>query len=245
MPVPSAPQLARDSVARVVTSDLRVRSKPEVSDSSKKLSPLLDAPRLVFVVDGPVEASGYTWYEVAPIGDAATTGELPFGWVAAADKDGTPWIQGVTPDCPARPTTVDGLLAVNPVLGLACFGQKPITIEARLGQPEATCGVDLGWTVAPEWLGSTCPQPAFLVGPRTGPSVSFYSVIDPSVDIRSFKPGVEPADWIDVRITGRFDHPAAASCHGVSTSEPVPGRGAAQLILGCRATFVITRIAGG
>lgn len=241
-PSPTAPQLPQDSVAQVVTNDLRVRSKPEVSDSSVKLEPLLDAPRLVFVMDGPVEASGYTWYEVAPIGDAGTTVELPIGWVAAADKDGTPWIQRVTPDCPARPTSVKALTGVDPVLALACFGESPITVAARLAQPEATCGVDIGWTIDPDWLGSTCPQPKFLVESTTEVGLSIYSIIDPSLDVSRWKPGVDPEDWIAVRITGRFDHPAASTCRGVSNGEPVP-YSPDRVVLTCRATFVITKIA--
>lgn len=241
-PSPSAPQIPQDSVAQVVTNDLRVRSKPEVSQSSAKLEPLLDAPRLLFVMDGPVEASGYTWYEVAPIGDAGTTVELPIGWVAAADKDGTPWIQRVTPDCPPRPTTVKALWTVDAVLALACFGGTSITISARLAQPEATCGVDIGWTIEPDWLGSTCPQPRFLIESTTEVGLSINSIIDPSLDVSRWRPGVDPEDWIAVRITGRFDHPAASTCRGVSNGEPVP-YSPDRVVLTCRATFVITKIA--
>jgi hypothetical protein len=240
-PTPSAPQLPQDSVARVVTNDLRVRSLPEVSDASKKLEPLLDAPRLVFVIDGPIEASGYTWYEVAPIGDAEATVELPIGWVAAADKDGTPWIRKATLDCPDRPTTVKQLWSLDTVLGLACFGETPITFDAKLAQPEATCGVDIGWTIQPDWLGSTCPNPAFLVHDARESAISFESVIDPKVKVSAFEPGVEAADWLPVTVTGRFDHPAAADCKGVSNGEPVPFS-RDRIVLSCRATFVITGI---
>jgi hypothetical protein len=231
-------------VVKVVTNDLRVRSKPEVSDSSVKLSPLLDAPQLLFVVDGPVEASGYSWYEVAPIGDADTTVELPFGWVAAADKDGTPWLAKTTPGCPARPTTVEALWTLNGVLGLACFGDTPITVAARLAQPEATCGVDIGWSIDPDWLASTCPQPRFLIESTTEVGLSINSTIDPALDVSAFQPGVDPEDWVSVRLTGRFDHPAATTCHGVSTETKVP-YGRDQIVLGCRATFVITKIQAG
>jgi hypothetical protein len=229
-------------VVKVVTNDLRVRSKPEVSDSSVKLSPLLDAPQLLFVVDGPVEASGYTWYEVAPIGDADTTVELPFGWVAAADKDGTPWLAKTTPGCPARPTTVEALWTLNGVLGLACFGDTPITVAARLAQPEATCGVDIGWSIDPDWLASTCPQPRFLIEPVSGEPLDANSVIDPRVDVSRFEPGVEPADWLAVEISGHFDHTDALRCKGVSNGNPVPF-GPDQIVVACRSTFVITGIA--
>jgi len=247
-PVPSSapsvrpsPDLAIDSVAAVVTNDLRVRSKPEVSDASKKLEPLLDAPRHVFIVDGPVTASGYVWYEVAPIRDAGVTVELPFGWVAAADKDGTPWLAPTAAGCPATPRTVDSLFALDTVLGLACFGATPFSVTARLAQPEATCGIDIGWSVDPDWLSSTCPQPKFLLESPTALGLSAYSIIDPSVNVASFRPGVDPADWLNVRLTGRFDHRAARTCRGVSSDTPVP-LSDDQIVLGCRATWVITRI---
>lgn len=57
------------SIATVVSDGLRVRSRPEVSDDSKKLEPLLQRGDHVFVVKGPVAGSGYRWYEVQPLGD--------------------------------------------------------------------------------------------------------------------------------------------------------------------------------
>ena len=92
-----------DTYARVVTDDLRVRSKPGVSDDSKKLEPLLQDGVLLVVLDGPVQASGYDWYQVQPTLTSDTAGPYPFGWVAAADKDGEPWIEPETvmPTAPA------------------------------------------------------------------------------------------------------------------------------------------------
>ena len=238
-PTPAAPRLARDSVAQVITDDLRVRSRPEVSDASKKLEPLLDQPRLVYVVAGPVQASGYTWYEIAPIGNLQLSVELPFGWVAAADKDGTPWLASSSARCPAAPKTVDDLYAIDNVLALACFGASPLAVTGRLADPEATCGIDIGWTIEPGWLASTCPQPPFLIESPNDLGLSANAVVEPSVDVSGFRPGPEPADWLPVRITGRFDVPAAKTCHGVSTDAPVP-YGKDQIVFGCRATFVIT-----
>lgn len=238
-PPPPSSRLERDSVAQVVTDDLRVRSRPEVSDASKKLEPLLDRPRLVYVVGGPVQASGYTWYEIAPIGNLQLVVELPFGWVAAADKDGTPWLAPATAPCPAAPKTPDELYAIDAVLALACFGSSSLTFDGRLAQPEATCGIDLGWTIEPDWLAGTCPHPRFLIESPADLGLSANAVIDPSLDVSAFRPGPEPADWVNVSITGRFDHPAARTCHGVSQGTPVP-YGKDQIVVGCRSTFVIT-----
>ena len=99
-----------DSYARVATDDLRVRSKPGVSDESEKLEPLLQEGIRLLVLDGPVPASGYDWHQVKPIFDADTPeGGFPFGWVARAGKDGEPWIESEPQSCPSVPRDVPGL----------------------------------------------------------------------------------------------------------------------------------------
>ncbi len=91
-PSPSAtPTLAQGSLAVTVVDRLRVRSQPRVSDDSVKYEPLLPAGTQLTVIEGPVEASGYAWYHVAPVA-VTLTGGVADGWVAMADRDGTPWI---------------------------------------------------------------------------------------------------------------------------------------------------------
>ena len=232
--------LAVDGLGAVVTDDLRVRSKPEVSDDSKLLTPLLDFGREVYVVDGPVAASGYDWFQVLPINKPGEFVELPFGWVAAADKDGSPWLAGDTPDCAPAPTTAAEFAAIRPVIGLACFGSDELSFPARLAQPEATCGVDIGWTIDPDWLAGTCPQPTYLIE-GTDTTESLNVAIDPAIDKTGLHPGVEIADWQDVTVKGHFDDSAADTCKGVSNGEPVP-LDPAQIVMLCRTAFVVSAI---
>jgi hypothetical protein len=241
-PVPLSAAIPVDKIAVVVTNDLRVRSKPGVAADSKLLAPLLDRGRAVYVVDGPVAASGFMWYEVAPMRAADESIELPFGWVAAAAKDGEPWVAAGGYRCPARPTDVATFLAVPALAGLACFGRHDLAISGRLARPEATCGADRGWTIAPEWLASTCSHPEFILAGDVN-SVWFELVLKPGIDVRDLDPGVEPADWLDVLVTGHFDVRAAANCHGVVT-EPgtVVELSPAEIVLACRATFVVIDI---
>jgi len=97
LPSPSDPvatpsdAFAADSVVQVVVNDLRVRTAPTVDNTkSAKLDPLLGRGTQLRIIDGPVSADGYDWYQVQAIG-------LPHrGWVAAADHDGAPWIQDAT-----------------------------------------------------------------------------------------------------------------------------------------------------
>jgi len=245
-PAASAPaqggaDFAVDGLATVVTNDLRVRSKPSVASDSVKFKPTLDKGRVVFVQGGPSKGSGYTWYRVLPLRQDNDKSDMPFGYVAAGDKNGTPWL-GAGPPCPGLPGDYDSFVRNNGLTALACFKGQQIKFPARLEAPEATCGIDIGWTVQPDWLGSTCPQPAVLVA-DTDTTDSFLPIIDPKVDLKRFKPGVDEPDWVPVVITGRYDHPDAKQCKGVSTdhSTKVP-LGRAQIVLGCRATFVITAI---
>ena len=224
----------------VTTSDLRVRSKPEVSDDSKLLTPLLDNGRQVYVVAGPVAGSGYDWYQVQPINAANESEELPFGWVAAADKDGTPWLVAAAPECEAAPDTTTQFAALRPVIGLACYGDEELSFAARLVQPEATCGVDIGWTIDPDWLAGTCPQPKYLLA-QTDNDESLNVAIDPDIDTTGLHPGVETADWQNVIVTGHFDDAAAQACKGVSNGEPVP-LDPDQIVMLCRTAFVVSKI---
>ncbi len=83
--------LAPGSLAVTVSDRLVVRSKPRVSADSVQYKPLLPTGTELLVVDGPVEASGYTWYRVAPTSVTLDGGPVD-GWVAIAARDGTPWV---------------------------------------------------------------------------------------------------------------------------------------------------------
>ena len=86
------------TLAVTVTGDLRVRSEPRVADDSVKYVPTLREGTELVVIAGPVDASGYSWFKVAPIGVALRGGSgrdavaVDQGWVAIADHDGTPWV---------------------------------------------------------------------------------------------------------------------------------------------------------
>jgi serine protease inhibitor len=91
-PGPSAPGgLIPGSVAVTVSDRLLVRSKPRVSDDSVMYEPVLPIGSELLVLGGPVVASGYTWFHVAPT-SVALNGGVSDGWVAMAARDGTPWI---------------------------------------------------------------------------------------------------------------------------------------------------------
>jgi serpin B len=84
-------------VVVTVSDNLRIRSEPRVSDDSRvsdesiRYEPLLPLGTELEVLDGPVEGSGYVWYQVSPVSFLGLNGP-GYGWVAMAGKDGEAWI---------------------------------------------------------------------------------------------------------------------------------------------------------
>ena len=112
-PTTSSGELVPGAVAITVTDRLRVRSAPRVADDSIRYTPVLPVGTSLVVTAGPVEASGYAWYRVAPIGLSLDAG-VDQGWVAVADHDGTPWValaEDPTPGFELASVTTDALAA--------------------------------------------------------------------------------------------------------------------------------------
>jgi hypothetical protein len=125
---PDTVALVPDSVAVTVATSLVLRSKPEVNTASEIFKPSLSEGDQVFVVDGPVRASGYDWYDVRPL-----SARLPsWGWVAAASRSDEPWLVPGVATCPPTPTTFAQLTALTDGQRLACFSRVPITVRARI-----------------------------------------------------------------------------------------------------------------
>jgi hypothetical protein len=82
--------------AMTVVDGLRVRSHPLGFDDSTKYEPVLPQGTRLRLVQGPVFAAGYWWYQVTNI-SVILEGGITDGWVASADPDGTPWI-GPSPE---------------------------------------------------------------------------------------------------------------------------------------------------
>jgi hypothetical protein len=222
--------LHTDGFARVLADDLVVRSEPSVGAGSRILERHLAKGDRVYLIEGPVDGSGYRWYQVA--------GSL--GWVAAAGRDGGPWIEGLELTCPKKPVTIGRLAAMTGLERVACFGDAPLTFVAYLrgighfdGGELTACGGEPGWLVRAPW--------EFLdVGDRDGPTMGGI-VAAPGVEL-----GLDPSDHgRRFRLSGHFDDPASADCRtscldqctGEDHEDPV-----ALSRLYCRAKFVVTRI---
>ena len=229
----AAPEATDSFVGSVVTTladdGLRVRSAPRVSDDSAKQEPLLPLGTLLYVLEGPVSASGYAWYEVAPL----ESRDLPSGWVASADRDGVPWIISGDFDCPRVPTDIESLATLPLGVGLACFPRAPITVEARL--IACNCDIDGPW-YSPDWFFLASGSPTLLVEPDvTDVPHDFANWFELNLDPVGEHPEVLPLGQV-VEVTGIFDHPAASTCTRTEMDgSPVASRG-------CRLEFAVTRL---
>lgn len=217
---------------------LRVRSEPRVSDDSYMYEPLLPVGTDLYVLDGPVSASGYDWYDVVTL----TSRTLPRGWVASAGRDGEPWIAAGAFDCPPVPSDFASLSALSPGVGLVCFSRLPITVRARLFDDNADPGPFGGWLVT-GWEGTGL----LLVDtgetrPPADPREWFGLALDPPGEHPDVLPVGEylgDTAWSQpevVEVTGLFDHPSAESCTSAG-EEPPPAP-----IQQCRLAFVVTRV---
>ena len=246
--VPSGPghgaPLAADTLAEVVSGRLRIRSEPRIADDSIKHEPLLDVGDRLLILDGPVVANDYEWYEVMAWRPGNLYASWPVGWVARGDHDGTPWLAAMVDACPKGTITMRIVADLHPQERVACFGDRPLTLRAYVtgsadGAP-CTAEADVACAEGPAWLtdrgGWSAGADTLVDTPSIGgPRLAF----DPNGTVSASD--IPPGAMVD--LGGAFDHPAARDCR------PGPaGPGAEPLTtsvarLSCRARFVVTRLA--
>ena len=229
-------------MASVVTTDLVVRTLPEISDASEILPQQLNEPMLLYVVDGPVTANGYDWYQVQPFGMHYLDfmqGAPPFGWVAAAGKDGEEWIAPGSFECPDV-ADLDAIRSMSDIGRFACFGGEELTLEGEFDG----CFVADPTVITPEWLiqtGCSLVPPGYVAGHVLPDPGGLQMRLSPELVMPNIAPGAS------IRVVGHFDDPDARTC------EPVAGAGdeagfviepmePAEAVLLCRAQFVVTHI---
>lgn len=226
----ASPESDDPFVGRVVVSlvdRLRLRAEAGTDAQSLRSLPLSTA---LFVLDGPRDASGYAWYQVVPmVGGTASS----VGWVAAASLQGTPWLETAEADCPATPETFEELRALSPGERVACFGQTPLSVAARL----VVCDCDIDAPAFdPPWFGLTLEDgaPVLLVDPAMkGPveaAQGLVFVVDPAAEVEDPLPVGELVD-----VTGVFDHSAARGCTSETDGESQPD-------VSCRFAFAVTSL---
>ena len=205
-----------------------MRSLPTVDAMSIKYEPLLSRGESLFVVDGPVTADGYDWYLVQAL-QGIDRG--PFGWVAAASREGETWIDDLEEvDCPRIPEDARDLGTLSEELLLHCFGGSELSIEL---EANVFClPGDAVATVEPAWLAVDC---GVLSGDACG-ACGIPIAADPQFGFDL--PKEDLAKWA---LSGHFDDPATASCR--PSAVPGPDGPSLELIVHrCRTTFVLTSL---
>jgi hypothetical protein len=251
-PAPTPPPLTSgplriDGLARVVVDRLRVRSAPGTGADSERLEPLLETGAMLFVIEGPVAGSGYDWYRIAPAsfgndGDhdefryrnkGPWWSEGPVGWVASADRNGTPWIVGARVECPDLAASNEDLSVVErlgPLVALSCYGHTSIQFRAKLSSPMFVDGFGEGAGPDPLY-----PDTYWATPQLVEEGASFGSVLDPARFPNG--EGYIPQDVAVWNVAGHFDDEAATAC---GIFRKLDDQSAAAFILMCRTTFVVT-----
>lgn len=230
-------ELGPDTIGRVVATDgLRVRSLPTVGEASEPLEPMLDEGVPLYVVDGPVMADGYAWYQIDPYGgDPALT---PFGWVAGGSREGEPWIEKYLDGCDAIGVSVE-LLGEQPAQeSLYCYGaNSPMGGDIELNGNLYCDFGDIGGGISgPDWLelDRFCELRAPDWTVEDGSSLRVWGQAATSL--------LEQGSPVDGQYTvvGHFDDPGASECRAgfVVDNPPDP----AEVVLTCRMMFVVTEV---
>ena len=194
----------------------------------------------MLIVDGPVAADGYDWYEVQ------TDGELIdlFGWVATG-KDGEVWLAPKRPRCPENADAAT-VATLNRIDFLACFGDTQVQVRARprtsgtrasrrrtaagSGVP-ATCDVDTRWLLF--------PSASVTLVTDKGNEHQIDLAMPPDLASRL----QDVPHQATLLLTVSMDAPEAASCDvhdPVTGSELIPAH---RAVTACRLQFVVQQIA--
>lgn len=246
----SGEALLVDCFARVTADSVRVRTEAGLDAPQLVLPPEPDGLPVearvgltrgyehVFIVDGPVQADGLAWYQVAVMNTEFEQSVAPLfvGWVASGDGTDA-WLVPEDPCPPAEPVELAdltyGQFDSGWAIYIGCFRDQVFTLRGwfPLLHPDFESQYDVD--------GSCFAEPAFLV---CGPSNKDIRVIEMAyADPRNTErlnftvepgAGVElPARGQWIEITGAFDHPASQECG--------PDAGG---ILVCRAVFVAAEV---
>lgn len=247
-PGPSASPLAADTIVETTVDRLSLRAAPG-TDARRLGSLSVGSPN--FLVAGPTQANGYAWYEVSALGLPPNSGcaveietdpfNCPFwfGWIAAADTDGTPWVTPSQPKCPVQPITATDLIVGRTNLQrLACLGSDPITFRAWW--PEIPDDAGLGGACAGEaepsgWLYCQNINDTMVT---IDESEGFGGVgVRISIDPASGAAMPGRGTWVEIRV--HLDDPAAQGCDEAAAANGDESRPPEQVVLDCRAELVL------
>ncbi len=251
-PTPTPVSLELDSIVATTVSDLSVRDEP--STESTRLGSL-EQGTPAFVAGGPVDAGGYRWYLLSGLGLPPNSGcagpiendpftcPVWFGWVAAADPDGAPWLTddaGDADECAATPIEFEEIvIGVTDLMRLHCFGSDPFTFRGW-------------WPESPDGGGAACASQdapsGWLICQQTNENLVTIGEdeasegigLKVSIDAASGVTMPERGTWLE--LTVHLDDPAAQECGDDAQGADAEERTPEQIILFCRGQMVVETV---
>jgi len=159
------------------------------------------------------------------------------GWAAESSPIVTPVGERTDLRCPSRPVDAAAFATIDVPAAVNCFGGRPITFRAYLGQCQGCGGVSTD-LYTPEWLADPQRNQLYMSPIKTVDNWWFNA--------RRARALADDPAWRDhwVELTGHFDDPAAKDCRWVPdphASESVLSS-PLSTITSCRQQFVVTRI---
>ena len=241
-PVVEAPGdvLPPGSLVRVTVESIKLRTGPTIEamllDTADRGELVVIGYTYLSLGFGPVEAEGFVWYPVIPLGTTDLENLPPRGeptqaaWMAVGNGDES-WVEPVAPRCihgDPDLATLEGMLEWERV---ACFGDRQITIEGVFGC--GGCGGSIPGTFEPYWLASPMYYAFLSVDPqeRIGPFVLRFAPDGPA----------QPDEGTIVRVTGHFDDPRSSECV-IGPGEPNQVVHPTVQELYCRSHFVVDSV---
>jgi hypothetical protein len=209
-------QLSPESLARVLVQVpvYRLVSANGLVPPEEPSIGTVAAGEEVFVLEGPRDIGGATWYVVLlDPGNRSTTVWMP----VSSPED----VEAVEPACPVD---VQAALEMPDWDRMVCLSGRPVTLVAEVSHCQG--GVV---AVQPEWLGYAC-----WTAEKGGSRLGLHA--RPSSGIRF------PDEVVRARITGHFDDPAALRCrYRYQADPPWPWAepSEAEQVLLCREAFVV------
>ena len=238
-PKPTPTPLQPDTLASVTVDDLNLRDAP--SSGATSLGHLPAGAR-VFVVEGPKQADGFGWYQVAIVDEwrfepskcSDSCAEAQIGWVAGVSDRQDGWLAPSELACPADPKR-DALLALDPLERLVCYSGQTLRLRGVVRTP--CCGYVGAFNYEPHWI-------AWPTSTVYLENFGFALRFDPRDRLE------DPAYGDIIRITGHFDDPAATMCSitvyaAALADDPnvkVDPQALAYVPLACRQQFVVDSI---
>jgi hypothetical protein len=193
----------------------------------------------VWVLEGPVIADAYEWFQVVVPSIDGGGGAPRVGWVAASDHGGEAWLgrRAVTcPDASALRVADLGarMTAREPHAALGCYGSSPLRFRASVQLQCAVPGRP-DWELSPDWLSANAVNQLVI---RDG-SAQVVARMAPGLDLPIACNGFDPTP---VTIDAHLDDAASGSCSGTRTGGPTPPDLDIVTRYWCRTTLVVDRL---